>query len=126
MMGQCLCGAVRFSARPVDGQVVACHCGQCRKWSGHYWAAFLAGDLLIEDARHLRWFASSPNAQRGFCDNCGSSLFWRTDGRDEVAVSGGAMNMPTGLQMTGHIHVADKGDYYPMPDDLPELPVDDN
>ena len=124
MKGQCLCGAIRFSAQPVDGQVVACHCRQCRKWSGHIWASFRARDLRIEDATSLRWFASSAHAQRGFCVICGSALFWRADGRAEIAVSAGAIEAPTGLRMAGHLHVADKGDYYPMPDDLPEFPAD--
>ena len=37
--GSCLCGAVTFevngSLRPPD----ACHCNQCRKQSGHFWAS---------------------------------------------------------------------------------------
>jgi hypothetical protein len=37
--GSCLCGAVKFT---VEGELAgpdACHCGQCRKTSGHYWAS---------------------------------------------------------------------------------------
>ena len=38
-IGSCLCGAVKFT---VEGELKppdACHCTQCRKTSGHYWAA---------------------------------------------------------------------------------------
>ncbi len=39
MTGQCLCGAVKFTARDVPHQVGTCHCGQCRRWaSGPYFA----------------------------------------------------------------------------------------
>ena len=39
MRGSCLCGGVVFEADPPYREVVACHCTQCRKTSGHYWAA---------------------------------------------------------------------------------------
>lgn len=28
---------------------------------------------------HLRWHESSPGAQRGFCQECGSSMFFRSE-----------------------------------------------
>ena len=37
--GSCLCGAVRYIVRGELRHVVGCHCGQCRKTSGHYVAA---------------------------------------------------------------------------------------
>lgn len=118
--GQCLCGAVRFSGRLISDEASICHCGQCRRWSGHAWAACSISGLVIEDEQHLRWFRSSPIAQRGFCAVCGSSLFWRMDGREEVAVATGSIEAPTGLRLTGHIYVADKGDYYDIVDGLPQ------
>lgn len=32
--GNCLCGAVQFSAKQASNHVGACHCGMCRKWGG--------------------------------------------------------------------------------------------
>ncbi|MBE8158171.1 MAG: GFA family protein, partial [Betaproteobacteria bacterium] len=76
LRGGCLCGAVRFALRPPLRPVVACHCGQCRKWGGHYVAATAVRPqnfvLLKKDG--LRWFRSSPAAERGFCSICGGSL----------------------------------------------------
>ena len=119
MKGSCLCGAVQFSGRVDDPQVVACHCGQCRRWSGHVWASFHLRDPVITgDA--LRWFASSADAERGFCSTCGSVLFWRPFGRDTISVSPGAIDNPTGLRLASHIYVADKGDYYDITDGLPQ------
>lgn len=117
--GRCLCGAVRFSGRLAGPGVTACHCGQCRRWSGHVWASFHLDAPVIEgDA--LRWFRSSPEAERGFCAACGTSLFWRPVGRETVSVSPGAIDNPTGLRMDEHIFVADKGDYYRIADGLPQ------
>ena len=37
--GGCLCGAVTYELAGELRPVVACHCNQCRKTSGHYVAA---------------------------------------------------------------------------------------
>lgn len=115
--GSCLCGAIRFSGHPESPHVSACHCGQCRRWSGHVWASFPMTDLRITGTP--RWFASSEEADRGFCPACGSSLFWRLKGRVAISVSAGAVTNPTGLHLEEHIYVADKGDYYELGDSLP-------
>ncbi|WP_325168741.1 GFA family protein [Paracoccus caeni] len=123
--GGCLCGGVRFSGHTAEATALACHCSQCRRWSGHFGASFRMTGLQIEGDAHLRWFASSPEAERGFCATCGSSLFWRPFGREAVAVSAGAIDAPTGLRLSGHIHTADKGDYYEIADGLPQFAGDD-
>lgn len=121
--GSCLCGAVRFSGtRVAEPGIAACHCGQCRKWSGHVWSAFGAETLTIQPTPHLRWYRSSDKAQRGFCDQCGSSLFWQADDRPLAEVAAGTLDGPTGLHLQRHIFVADKGDYYDIADGLPQDP----
>ena len=116
--GQCLCGAVTFTGRWTDQSLKACHCGQCRRWSGHVWAAGTTDDLTITG--EVRWFQSSDFAERGFCPLCGSSLFWRRQGSAAIDVAGGAVDAPTGLHMDGHIFVQDQGDYYQIADALPQ------
>lgn len=123
--GGCLCGAVRFRGKPVEDGPRACHCGQCRRWSGHVWAAIGVTELRIEGP--LRWFASSDRARRAFCTECGSALFWQTTpdpatDASETDVAVGALDGPTGLRLEGHIFVADKGDYYDIADGLPQWP----
>jgi hypothetical protein len=34
--GGCLCGGVRYAVNAPLRGVIACHCGQCRRTSGHY------------------------------------------------------------------------------------------
>lgn len=120
--GSCLCSAVRFSGHAESPHVIACHCSQCRKWSGHVWASFHLEQPLIEGP--VRWFRSSDHAQRGFCPTCSASLFWRLDGREVVSVSAGAVTDPTGLNLGEHIWVAGKGDYYDLSDALPQKAQD--
>ena len=92
---RCLCGAIRVTIRGPLPDVAACHCGQCRRWSGHVWAAVPVPDdrLTIEGAEHIRWYRSSDKAERGFCTTCGSSMFWRAIGRGDTANTFGCMTM---------------------------------
>ena len=123
--GGCLCGAVRYVVNGPLRPVVACHCGQCRKTSGHFFAASGARDhdLTIEEDGGLKWFRSSDTAQRGFCQICGSSLFWKADGSDYTAIAAGTLETPTALELVAHIFVADAGDYYRIDDGTPQLPA---
>ncbi len=119
--GGCLCGAVRYR---VDGPlrpVVACHCAQCRKTSGHFVAATSAPRERVQVTGQVAWYVSSATARRGFCPVCGSSLFWDGPGAN-LSIHAGTMNTPTGLGLIGHIHCADKGDYYAIADGLPQAP----
>ncbi len=121
--GACLCGSVRFRTRgPLRG-VVFCHCGQCRRQSGHFVAATSVSDerIVIEGGDAISWFAASPKAKRGFCSRCGSLLFWKHADLDSISVMAGAFDRPTGLIAECHIFVADKGDYYAIDDGLPQL-----
>lgn len=119
--GSCLCGAVQFQIIGPMRPVLACHCQQCRKQTGHYFAATSVPNAAIEMTQDtgLAWFRASDMAQRGFCKLCGSTLFWKPDDGDHTSVGAGTLDAPTGLKMTRHVFVADKGDYYDIADDLP-------
>jgi hypothetical protein len=122
--GSCLCGAVRFEVEGALKAPDACHCSQCRKQSGHFWASTNVPreKLSIHGADNLTWFQSSEKVRRGFCSTCGSFLFWEPIGRNGVAVGMGAFDAPTDTQLIMHIFVADKGDYYDIADGLPQNP----
>jgi hypothetical protein len=120
--GSCLCGAVTFE---FDGDLRApdaCHCSQCRKQSGHYFASsdVPRAALTVRGADQITWFASSERVRRGFCSTCGSTLFWDPIQRDSIAIAMGAFDTPTQTHLKMHIFVADKGDYYEIADGLPQ------
>ena len=119
--GSCLCGAVRFAVAGDLPGPDACHCTQCRKQSGHYFAStdVARASVTIEGAENLCWYRSSEKVRRGFCKICGSSLFWDPIGRDWIAVAMGGFDKPTGATLAKHIFAADKGDYYEINDDIP-------
>ena len=120
--GSCLCGAVRVSVAGELPAPNACHCRQCRKQSGHYWAStdVPREAVTIAGEESLRWYQSSEKVRRGFCRTCGSFLFWDPIGRAKIAIAMGAFDPPTGTKLDLHIFVADKGDYYEIGDGLPQ------
>lgn len=120
--GSCECGAVAYEVRGELRPVIACHCTQCRKTSGHFWAATKTAteNLTLTRDGGLAWYRSSGTARRGFCKYCGSSLFWEKDGEGMTAIGAGTLDGATGLTTVQHIFVADKGDYYDIADGLPQ------
>jgi hypothetical protein len=120
--GSCLCGAVRFTVTGNLPPPDACHCHQCRKQSGHYFASTNVprSALIIEGSDRLTWFASSAKVRRGFCSVCGSTLFWDPVERDWTSFAMGALDTPSHTHLALHIFVADKGDYYDIADGLPQ------
>jgi hypothetical protein len=119
--GACLCGGVRIEIRGDLRPVIACHCDECRRWSGGFWSATAAreADLTIRESGSLRWYRSSDKARRGYCADCGTSLFWKHDERSYLAIAAGALDKPTGLTLAAHIFMAEAGDYYRICDNLP-------
>jgi hypothetical protein len=125
--GRCLCGAVTYEVRGPLRDVIVCHCVECRRWGG-YLGAFSATrneHLVIGETRALRWIESPESdlrARRGFCGECGSSLFWDSPQRDRVSIAAGTLDRPAGLRIAGHIYTHQAGDYDAIPAD--GLPAD--
>ena len=124
MTGGCLCGAVTYTVTGPLRPVVACHCVQCRKTSGHHVAATSAPRETIGIAGDLTWYTSSDTARRAFCGTCGSNLFWDGGGAN-LSIFAGTLDGDTNLKTAGHIFVADKGDYYDIVDGRPQAAQDD-
>jgi hypothetical protein len=120
--GSCLCDAVSFTVDGELNQPDACHCSQCRRQSGHFWAStdVPRERLTITGDDNLTWFHATDRVRRGFCRYCGSFLFWEPIGGARVAVAMGAFDPPTDTRLHMHIFVADKGDYYDLDDGVPQ------
>lgn len=124
--GGCLCGAVRFATAGPLREVVFCHCSQCRRQTGLYYAATsapLAG-FTVTGADRITWFAASDHARRGFCGICGSALFWEPLGEDRISILAGAFDDPAALTPGFHICTEGRAGFYQITDDLPQYPGD--
>ncbi len=118
--GGCLCGAVRYALSGPLREVTFSHCGQCRRSHGHF-AAYTGvdrGGFALTEDRGLKWYRSSDTARRGFCAECGASLFWDGTDRPHMSVAAGSLDDSTGLKASRHIFVADKPAYYRIADGL--------
>jgi len=110
--GGCLCGAVRFSAT-AKREIGACHCSMCRKWTAGPFLTVDCGDSVkVSDAANLAWYRSSDWAERAFCKQCGSTLFYRLVGRNDHFVSAESLDDTSGFALTHQIFIDEKPAYY--------------
>jgi len=117
--GGCLCGKVRFRVRGPLADVLACHCRQCRRMSGHYYAATAAPHeaLEITESAGLAWYQSSAASRRGFCRECGSSLFFDHGPNEPIGIAAGSFDGNPPFQLVAHIYTDEAGSYYVVSDD---------
>jgi hypothetical protein len=122
--GGCLCGGVSYEVVGALRDIIACHCQQCRRSSGHFVAATAcrkANFTLINHAS-LKWFSCIAGFRRGFCRECGSSLFFEEQGGERMSIAAGSLDQAQGLRIAAHIHAAEAGDYYSLDGRAPVSP----
>ena len=119
----CLCGLFTTTVEGPFGDVRYCHCSQCRRTSGHMWAATHAAfdSLTFQSDATLTWYTSSDWAKRGFCNACGASLFYRINDNEGIGIAPGCLDGAENLTIGKHIFVKDKADYYEIGDGKPQI-----
>jgi hypothetical protein len=119
--GGCQCGGVRYEVQGKLRDVIACHCIQCRRTSGHFVAATAcrrrAFTLVKDDT--LKWYLAVSGFRRGFCNECGSSLFFEEEGGDRISIAAGSLDESQGLKIAAHIFASEAGDYYEIDAGVP-------
>ena len=111
--GACLCGAVQVAAKANDRSVEACHCTMCRKWSGGPRLAVECETAVeFEGAEYISTFASSDWAERGFCRNCGTHLFYRLKSEKHYAIPVGLLTGTGSWKLTKQIFIEQKPEFY--------------
>ena len=119
--GSCNCGGVNWKVTGKMRPITACHCKQCQKQSGFYYAASAAEDQDLEIiGDKLTWYQSSEKAKRGFCSICGSALFWKHTDDSFTSILAGSIDGHHELEIAKHIFVSDKGSYYEILDGKPK------
>lgn len=126
LIGECLCGSVKFELTAPFREIVSCYCTECRKTSGNFVSATAVPDEQIHFIEQcgLAWF-TTEQATRGFCQICGSSLLWKHEPDDgKVSVMAGCLPAHTGLKVKAHIFVDDKSDYHEVSASAPQYKQD--
>ncbi|AWF80270.1 aldehyde-activating protein [Microbulbifer sp. A4B17] len=121
--GGCLCRAVQYEVKGPLRNVVNCHCSMCQKLHGNFGPHTKARKVNIKITKDdgLAWYKTSEIARRGFCRQCGSSLFWEPFNLDATGIIAGSLDGPTGLKTMGHIFTSEKSDFYEIEDKHPQF-----
>ena len=112
LSGRCLCGATRFTARPLKDHADACHCGMCRRWAGGPYVGVEVTDLSFADGAPLLVYRSSEWAERVSCGTCGGGLAWRMAAGSMANVPLSVFEPPLGLPLTHEIYIDEKPSGY--------------
>jgi hypothetical protein len=132
LTGGCLCGAVRFEVTEPPVSAGYCHCSRCRRRTGtaaSIQARIAPGSLrLLQGQELIRAYEPPDGFAKLFCSACGSALFSRPPGRDEVSsVRFGAFDDDPGIRPSYRQFVAYAAPWEPIPDDglerFPEGPT---
>lgn len=111
--GQCLCGKVKIDAKKVDRNMGACHCGMCRKWSaGPFLSLDCGTEISFEGSEHITRFSSSEWAERGFCKECGTNLFYYLKGQKHYILSAGVIDTDEKIIFDHQVFIEEKPESY--------------
>ena len=111
--GQCLCGAVKVEAKALETSVGACHCDICRRWGGGPLMAVSAGaEVTFEGDENITRFSSSDWAERGFCNKCGTHLFYHLRGNGEYIMPAGLFGEVDGYVFDHQVFIDERPAYY--------------
>lgn len=112
-LGSCLCGEVRLAANIKSHQIGVCHCSLCRKWGGGpLFAVECENEVDFEGAEHIATFSSSEWAERGFCKQCGTHLFYRLKEGGHYAIPIGLLEDNDQWQLVEQIFIEEKPEFY--------------
>ena len=111
--GACLCGAVHVTAKPKSNSIGACHCSICRKWGGSpLLAVECESKVDFEGKEHISTFDSSDWAERGFCQKCGTHLFYRLKEEGHYAIPVGLFDGDGEWKLSEQIFIDQKPSFY--------------
>jgi len=121
--GGCACGAFRFTARGTPSRVSLCHCMTCRKHLAAPFGAFAiypADQVTLSSAPTIM-FKSSGDGRRYSCAACGSPVYDRYDGQDEVELMFGSFDDTSIFTPTYELWVKRRENWLPPLQHAPHL-----
>ena len=127
LTGGCLCGQVRYEARPDHREGYYCHCRMCQLAFGNTRVAYI--NLRKSEVSWLTpptYFVSSKIARRGFCNRCGSPLSFEFNDSEYMDLSVGSLDQPSVLKPVGHYAIESRIEAWHVDDGLPGHRLDEN
>jgi len=105
-----MCAAVTVQAAKLGPDMNACHCDMCRRWTGSAFVAVHGDARDVTFDGPVKTVASSEWATRGWCDNCGTTLFYRTQHDGSYGIAAGLFDQLAGRAMNIEYYVDQKPD----------------
>jgi hypothetical protein len=121
MSGHCLCSAVKYTAEQVETHHHVCHCGMCRRWAGGPVFGASASGVVFDGEQNISRYASSEWAERGFCRQCGSHLFYFLKPASQYILCVGSFDDAAAFALSGEIYIDHKPSGYTLAGDHPRL-----
>ncbi len=105
--GSCICKAVHLSAVPAKPELGACHCDTCRNWTGSAFVSIETEPGSLEVSGPVKNYRSSDWAERGFCETCGTTLWYHLTipGHETHILAAGLFDDAAGLSLTHEIYI---------------------
>jgi hypothetical protein len=124
--GSCHCGRVRVTMPASSTGVIACHCADCQKLHGNFFALLAAerSAVLWEGEENIQWYRSSPANERSFCAHCGSRLAKRPFEGSRIMVSAGLFDRSLPRKVLNNLWLEQKPAFYDAPRVGPMKPED--
>lgn len=123
--GGCLCGAVRYRSDGEPINIRACHCRRCQKATGSsFYARVMVPRDSVEMTGPVGRFDAGTGVVRGFCKECGTSLFTERPAMGGMGLSLGSLDDPNRSKPTQHIWWSAKQEWLNIEDDLAHHPED--
>ncbi|KGT48742.1 MULTISPECIES: GFA family protein [Acinetobacter] len=113
MKARCLCGATQFEVELKNHEVAACHCSMCRRQTSGPLLSIDIEKMDFTEQQYLSVYSSSEWAERGFCNACGTMLFWRTKDHSFANINVFTLDeLPEDLNLNLEIYIDSKPTFY--------------
>ncbi len=127
LTGICLCKKIRITVKHASRFIGACHCKTCRQWSSAPLLEVDCGtEVEIEGNEALSIYQSSNWAERGFCSQCGTHLFYRLKAVQHYIMPAGLFDGDNAFVFTKQVFIEEKPEYYCFANQTTEMIGDDS
>ena len=111
--GKCLCGSIELEVELTNTEVAACHCNMCRTWNGGPMLAVDGGVLkTVTNESMITRYQSSEWAERGFCSQCGTHLFYFLKLNNQYHFPAGLLDSEPLYELSHQVFIDEKPEYY--------------
>jgi len=124
--GACQCQKIKFKVALPPFWAGHCHCHQCQQIHGAAfvtWVGFSGKDFKLIDPQKQFKTYNSGKAERGFCQNCGSSFYFRYAAKkksQDIYLTRTSIKTKLELKPSEHIYYDSHVDWIKITDQLPK------